>query len=132
MPFRADTNNLMYVKPGQGQFEWIIPDCATTIETIIDNADFLTGGTKRVNRRCFTLHTHSSGMCSFLIGDAAMTSILNAPFFHDESAAYEYVETHLWLNGPVCPHCGNAESSKIGRLTGKTTRIGLRKCYECR
>ena len=51
-----------------------------------------------------------------------MTSILNAPFFHDESAAYEYVETHLWLNGPVCPHCGNAESSKIGRLTGKTTR----------
>ena len=61
-----------------------------------------------------------------------MTSILNAPFFHDESAAYDYVEAHLWPNGPVCPHCGNADSSKIGRLTGKTTRIGLRKCYECR
>lgn len=61
-----------------------------------------------------------------------MSSILNAPFFHDEAAAYEYVETHLWPNGPICPHCGNCDSARIGRLTGKTTRIGLRKCYECR
>lgn len=61
-----------------------------------------------------------------------MSSILNAPYFHDEAAAYEYVEAHLWPNGPVCPHCGNCDSAKIGRLTGKTTRIGLRKCYECR
>lgn len=61
-----------------------------------------------------------------------MSSILNAPYFHDEAAAYEYVEAHLWPNGPVCPHCGNCESSRIGRLTGKSTRIGLRKCYDCR
>jgi transposase-like protein len=61
-----------------------------------------------------------------------MSSILNAPYFHDEAAAYEYVEAHLWPTGPVCPHCGNCDPIKIGRLTGKTTRIGLRKCYECR
>jgi transposase-like protein len=61
-----------------------------------------------------------------------MSSILNSPFFHDEAAAYEYVERHLWPTGPVCPHCGNCDPKKIGRLTGKTTRIGLRKCYECR
>lgn len=61
-----------------------------------------------------------------------MPSILNAPYFHDEATAYEYVERHLWPTGPVCPHCGNCDSAKIGRLTGKTTRIGLRKCYECR
>jgi len=61
-----------------------------------------------------------------------MSSILNATYFHDEAAAYEYVERHLWPTGPVCPHCGNCDAAKIGRLTGKTTRIGLRKCYECR
>ena len=61
-----------------------------------------------------------------------MTSVLEAPHFHDEAAAYEYVEALLWPTGPVCPHCGNCDSAKIGKLNGKTTRPGLRKCYECR
>lgn len=61
-----------------------------------------------------------------------MASILNAPHFHDEQAACEYVEAHLWLNGPVCPHCGKCDAAKVGKLNGKTTRAGLRKCYECR
>jgi transposase-like protein len=61
-----------------------------------------------------------------------MTSVLNFPHFHDEAAAYSYVEAILWPNGPFCPHCGNCDAAKIGRLNGKTTRIGLRKCYECR
>src|SRR5215218_7061045 len=52
--------------------------------------------------------------------------------FHNEDAAFEYVEAHLWPNGPTCPHCGNADAAKIGRLNGKTTRPGLRKCYACR
>jgi transposase-like protein len=60
------------------------------------------------------------------------TSSLNAPQFQSEEAAYEYVESHLWPHGPVCPHCGNCDAKKIGRLNGKTTRAGLRKCYECR
>ncbi|WP_438275805.1 IS1595 family transposase [Nitrobacter sp.] len=59
-------------------------------------------------------------------------SVLSDVRFHNEDAAFEYVEAQLWPNGPVCPHCGNADSAKIGRLQGKTTRVGLRKCYECR
>ena len=30
----------------------------------------------------------------------------------------------------MCPHCGDRE--RIGRLSGKTTRPGLRKCHACR
>ena len=59
-------------------------------------------------------------------------SVLSAPHFHNEEVAFEYVEAHLWPTGPVCPHCGNADAAKIGRLNGKTTRPGLRKCYACR
>jgi transposase-like protein len=59
-------------------------------------------------------------------------SVLSAPHFQDEEAAFAYVEAHLWPNGPTCPHCGNADAAKIGRLEGKTTRMGLRNCYECR
>jgi transposase-like protein len=58
-------------------------------------------------------------------------SVLSAPHFHNEAAAFEYVEARLWPNGPVCPFCG-ATSEKIGRLKGKTTRPGLCKCYACR
>jgi transposase-like protein len=58
-------------------------------------------------------------------------SVLSADRFHNEEAAFEYVEANLWPNGPVCPHC-QATGDKIGRLTGKTTRTGLRKCYACR
>lgn len=61
-----------------------------------------------------------------------MTSALDAAHFHSEEAAFEYVEARLWPNGPTCPHCGNVDASKIGRLQGKTTRPGLRKCYACR
>jgi transposase-like protein len=59
-------------------------------------------------------------------------SILSAPHFHNEEAAFAYVEAYLWPDGPVCPHCGNAETAKIGRLQGKSSRPGLRKCYACR
>lgn len=54
-------------------------------------------------------------------------SVLNAPHFQTEEAAFAYVEAALWPNGPVCPHCG--EKDKVGRLAGKTTRAGLHKCY---
>jgi transposase-like protein len=61
-----------------------------------------------------------------------MNSNLNAKQFRDEQAAYEYVEKHVWPNGPICPHCGNCDQTRITLLKGKTTRIGLRKCNECR
>lgn len=57
-------------------------------------------------------------------------SNLSSPHFHDENKAYEYVEARLWPQGAVCPHCGGME--RVGKLKGKTTRIGLWKCYECR
>ncbi|MBI1220150.1 MAG: IS1595 family transposase [Rhodobacteraceae bacterium] len=57
-------------------------------------------------------------------------SVLNAPQFQTEAQAFEYVETRLWPNGPVCPHCGEAD--RVGRLNGKTTRLGLCKCYACK
>lgn len=57
-------------------------------------------------------------------------SVLSAPHFHDEAAAYAWVETRVWPNGPFCPHCG--EKNRIGKLKGKSTRIGVHKCYGCR
>ncbi len=57
-------------------------------------------------------------------------SILSAKYLQDEQAAYKFVEECLWPNGAVCPHCG-----VIGghyELKGKTTRVGLWKCKDCR
>lgn len=59
-------------------------------------------------------------------------SVFNAPQFQTEEAAFEYVESKLWPNGPVCPHCGNTDQARIRKLAGKTTRLGLHKCYECK
>lgn len=59
-----------------------------------------------------------------------MKSVLSEPHFHNEEAAFAYVEARLWPSGPVCHHCG--EVSRIGRLRGRTTRPGLYKCYACR
>ena len=57
-------------------------------------------------------------------------SALSAPHFHNEQAAYDYVEARIWPEGPVCPKCGGVE--RIGLMGGKSTRIGLYKCYQCR
>ncbi len=59
-----------------------------------------------------------------------MGSILSAPYFHDERAAYDFVEARIWANGRVCPKCGVVGES--GKLSGKSTRIGVYKCYACR
>ena len=57
-------------------------------------------------------------------------SVLSRPEFHDEEAAYAYVDARIWVNGRVCPHCGVVEKS--GKLGGKSTRAGVCKCYACR
>lgn len=61
-----------------------------------------------------------------------MGSVLDAKHFRDEAAAYKWVEARVWANGRVCPHCGSVDDS--GPLKGKSTRIGVYKCYakECR
>jgi len=69
--------------------------------------------------------------------------VLNHPRFHDETAAFEWVERIVWPKGPVCPHCGNVDSGRIGRLQNQRTKptkknpegkpvLGLWKCYACR
>lgn len=57
-------------------------------------------------------------------------SYLSSPHFHDEEAAYAFVEARVWAKGRVCPHCG--EKKRSGPLKGKSTRIGVYKCYACR
>ena len=57
-------------------------------------------------------------------------SVLSRPEFHDEAAAYAYVEARIWANGRVCPHCGECE--RTSKMNGASTRIGTYKCYSCR
>ena len=59
-----------------------------------------------------------------------MTSVLSAKHFHDEEAAYAFLEERVWPTGPICPHCGGVE--RISKMQGKSTRIGTYKCYQCR
>jgi transposase-like protein len=69
-------------------------------------------------------------------------AVLSLPHFHNEEAAFAYVEATLWPNGPSCPHCGNVDAARIGRLNARSkpskknpegvVRHGLRKCYACR
>jgi len=57
-------------------------------------------------------------------------SILSRKEFHDEQAAYDYVESKVWPNGPVCPKCG--ETERTTKMQGASTRIGTYKCRACR
>jgi len=57
-------------------------------------------------------------------------NVFDAPQFKTEADAFAYVEAHLWPNGPVCPHCDSGKP--VGKLSGKSTRPGLYKCYGCR
>src|ERR1700683_5268634 len=64
-------------------------------------------------------------------------SLLDRKYFRDEKAAFAHLESILWADGVVCPHCGAVD--KAGRLNGVKDkagrpRPGLWKCYskECR
>jgi transposase-like protein len=59
-----------------------------------------------------------------------MPSVLSAKHFHDEAAAYKWVEARIWPEGPICPHCGGVD--RISPMKGKSTRVGVYKCYQCR
>jgi transposase-like protein len=59
-----------------------------------------------------------------------MLSVLQRPYFHDEEAAYAKLESVVWPNGPICPHCGGTD--RIRPLRGTAHRPGLKKCYACR
>ena len=55
-------------------------------------------------------------------------SVLSKRYFHDEAAAFEHLEAVVWPEGPTCPHCGSVAVPYDLRKT----RIGLRKCRDCR
>ena len=69
-------------------------------------------------------------------------SVLSSPHFHDEAKAFEYLESIVWADGIVCPHCGVTDG-RVYDLSGVRTkpsakhpegkvRHGLKKCGECR
>jgi hypothetical protein len=59
-----------------------------------------------------------------------MMSIVLEPYFWDERAAHAKLEEIVWPNGPVCRRCGATD--RIGAVTGKGARAGLKFCCRCR
>lgn len=60
-------------------------------------------------------------------------SVLSKPYFHDEAAAFAYLESVVWANGVTCPHCGACDRiSAIKPNPAKRVRIGLKKCGHCK
>lgn len=62
-------------------------------------------------------------------------SILSAPYFHNEAAAFAKVESIVWPEGPTCSKCGAVD--RINKLEGVKDkkgrpRLGVWKCYHCR
>lgn len=58
-----------------------------------------------------------------------MSSIVQ-PYFWSEEAAHDKLGQIVWPDGPECPHCGNTD--RIGLVTGKGARVGLKLCSRCR
>jgi transposase-like protein len=69
-------------------------------------------------------------------------SDLSKPQFHDETAAREWLESELWPDGPVCPHCGVVNQATLLQRGTKPrknqpeqkrlARSGLYQCNACR
>ena len=50
--------------------------------------------------------------------------------FTDDDAARAHLESIHWPDGPICPHCGEAEN--VTRLHGEAHRPGVVQCNSCR
>ena len=60
-------------------------------------------------------------------------SILSQPHFHDEAAAFEYLEKVLWGDDPYCPHCGGVDRiTRVKANPEKRIRHGLWRCGNCK
>jgi transposase-like protein len=69
-------------------------------------------------------------------------SVLSQPQFHDEAKAFAFLESVIWADGVVCPHCGvidgrvydlsEVRGSKSVKNPEGAIRHGLKKCGECR
>jgi transposase-like protein len=60
-----------------------------------------------------------------------MTADLQNPAFVDDDAARQALEAIRWPEGPICPHCGCADHSRISLGQGKVHREGLYYCADC-
>jgi transposase-like protein len=56
--------------------------------------------------------------------------LLSKEIFKNETAAREWLETRIWKDGRVCPHCGVLDQSTL--MQGKSHRPGLYQCNACR
>jgi transposase-like protein len=59
-----------------------------------------------------------------------------APYFHDEAAAWELMESLRWPNGPECPHCGEIDRAtyltpRNGHRTTSTGAVSYRRIWKC-
>ena len=59
-------------------------------------------------------------------------SVLSQKHFHNEAAAYAFIEAHLWANGRVCPHCGVVDESVALAEGLIDLHLGVYKCRACR
>ena len=57
---------------------------------------------------------------------------LNNPIFTDADAARKHLESVIWPDGPVCPHCGSVEGISKVRGRKKSHRPGLYYCNACK
>jgi len=68
--------------------------------------------------------------------DADLNLASMSAMFSDEDKAREFLESQLWPEGPVCPHCGEHGGYKLtshGATEGKRPmRKGVYKCKGCR
>lgn len=60
-------------------------------------------------------------------------SVLSRAYFHDEVKAFEYLESVIWADGRVCPHCGGIDRiTKVKANPSKRIRLGLWRCGDCK
>ncbi|MBO9503764.1 IS1595 family transposase [Qipengyuania flava] len=60
-------------------------------------------------------------------------SVLSKPYFHNEEAAFAYLESVIWADGAVCPHCGGVDRiTKVKANPEKRIRVGLWRCGDCK
>ena len=60
-------------------------------------------------------------------------SVFSHPYFHDEEAAYAFLESAIWNGTPVCPHCGGIDRiTKVKANVEKRIRVGLYRCGDCK
>jgi transposase-like protein len=60
-------------------------------------------------------------------------TLLKKPYFHDEGAAFQFVERLIWPEGPHCFHCGATDRiTSVKANPDKRVRHGLHRCGHCK